>query len=135
MSLPSAPVAFLSGIGFSEMLLIAFLSIVVFGGRLPEVLRNLGRGYAKFRQGLHDVSKPIRDEIQHATRLPDLYTPPPAALPAGRAVPPDAAPPAAPAAYAMDTPGTAAGAVAPETAPSPWPEPLRRDPFEEPPPV
>jgi sec-independent protein translocase protein TatA len=123
------PLAFLDGIGLSEMLVIAFLAILVFGGRLPEVMRNLGRSYAKFRQGLHDMSRPIREEIQSATTLPAIPEP---------ATPPTApaAPPAPSTGYDV---GSSAPAVAPnastEAGPRPWPAAPAPDPFEEPPPV
>jgi sec-independent protein translocase protein TatA len=139
MSPSCGPLAFLDGIGFSEMLLIAFLSILVFGGRLPEVLRNLGRGYAKFRQGLHDVSRPIRDEIQRATTLPEGSLSLPTALQAGEAAPPaSTAPPEPPGTYEPAAPPTGPAEPAPAggPAPAPWPSASpSRDPYEEPPPV
>jgi sec-independent protein translocase protein TatA len=83
--------AFLDGIGFSEMLVIGFLAILVFGGNLPDALKNLGRAYAKFRKGLSDVSRPLRDEIQRATTLPpEPYVP---ALPATTTPAPPPEPP------------------------------------------
>ncbi len=79
--------AIFGGIGFSEMLLIAFISILVFGGRLPEVLRNLGQAYARVRRALQDMSRPIRDEIQRATTLPPVPTPSILPAPAAESVP------------------------------------------------
>lgn len=124
--------AFFDGIGFSEMLVIAFLCILVFGGRLPEVLRNLGRGYARFRQGLHDMSRPIREEIQSVTTLPALREPP--GLPVTSA--PDAASAAPREAYDVAAaPGGAPTPPPPAEPQRPWPSAPARDPFEEPPPV
>lgn len=80
--------ALFDSLGFPEMLVIAFVAILVFGGRLPEVMRNLGRGYARFRQGLHDVSRPIREELTGATQLPPVAPPP-----APPTTPPDPYPP------------------------------------------
>src|SRR5688572_2118648 len=98
--------AFLDGIGFSEMLVIAFLAILVFGGKLPDALKNVGRSYAKFRKGLHDVSRPLRDEIQRATTLPaDTFVP---TLPATTPTTPPA-----PAPYDVGVPAEGGGAPGP----------------------
>ena len=64
---PSPP-AFM-GFGFQEMLLIAFVALLVFGGNLPDVMRQLGRTYGKFRHSLHELSAPVRDEIRQARAL------------------------------------------------------------------
>ena len=42
-------VAFFS-MGLPEMLLICVVALLIFGGKLPEVMQNLGRTYAKFRR-------------------------------------------------------------------------------------
>lgn len=64
--------AFLS-LGFSEMLVIGVVALLVFGGRLPDVMHNLGRSYAKFRRGMNDLTNPIRQEM----RKLDVTSPPP----------------------------------------------------------
>ena len=64
--------AFLS-LGFSEMLVIGVVALLVFGGRLPEVMQGLGRNYAKFRRGMNDLTNPIRQEM----RKLDVTSPPP----------------------------------------------------------
>lgn len=50
--------------GFTEVLVVGTVALLVFGGDLPDVMRKLGNAYGKFRQGLHDMSKPVREEIQ-----------------------------------------------------------------------
>ena len=57
------PLAFMS-FGFTELLVIGTVALLVFGGELPDVMRNLGRAYAKFRQGLHDMTTPVREEFR-----------------------------------------------------------------------
>jgi TatA/E family protein of Tat protein translocase len=76
MSAGPAP-AFLN-LGFGEMVLIGAVALLVFGGRLPEVMRNLGRSYARFREGMNELSRPLRNEmrglddrIRAASRVPD----------------------------------------------------------------
>ena len=55
--------AFLS-MGISEMILVAVVALLVFGGRLPEVMHTLGKTYAKFRRGMSELSSPIRQEMR-----------------------------------------------------------------------
>lgn len=69
------PVAFL-GFGFQELLLVAFVALLVFGGNLPDVMRQLGRTYGKFRQSLNELSQPVRDEMREVRRVsPPQRTP------------------------------------------------------------
>lgn len=121
--------AIFGGLGFAEMLVIVFISILVFGGRLPEVLRNLGQAYARVRRAIHDMSRPIRDEIQRATTLPPA--PPPGILPAPA---PDSVP-----SYDVGTGDEHAGTASPFPSPPPAPPPPAPAPsqpwFDEPPPV
>ncbi len=61
--------AFLSP-GLFEIMVIGVVALLVFGGNLPDVMRNVGRAYAKFKTGLQDISKPVRDEIRQVRELP-----------------------------------------------------------------
>jgi sec-independent protein translocase protein TatA len=47
------------GIGTSEMLILAVIALLLFGKRLPEVARSLGKGMMEFKKGLYD----IQDEV------------------------------------------------------------------------
>lgn len=69
--------AFMS-FGFTEILVVGVVALLVFGGRLPEVMRNVGQAYAKFRQGLHEISKPVRDELRSVSDVTHTqsYSPP-----------------------------------------------------------
>ena len=69
--------AFMS-FGFTEILVVGVVALLVFGGNLPDVMRTLGRSYGKFRQGLEELSRPVRAEIQKVRDLPpavDLSSP------------------------------------------------------------
>ena len=41
------------GIGHWEILLIVLVIFILFGHRLPSVMRSLGRGVVEFKEGLH----------------------------------------------------------------------------------
>ena len=47
----------LAFIGTTELLLIAALALLLFGGKkLPELMRGLGKGVSEFKKGVKEVS-------------------------------------------------------------------------------
>lgn len=53
--------------GPGEWILIAGIALLLFGKRLPEVGRSLGKGIVEFKKGL----KGIEDEVETAAAAPD----------------------------------------------------------------
>jgi sec-independent protein translocase protein TatA len=51
------------GLGTTEMLVILVVAVLLFGKRLPEVGRSLGKGLVEFKKGING----IEDEVSHAT--------------------------------------------------------------------
>ena len=46
---------FIGGIGFQEVLLIALVFLLFFGGKkIPELMKGLGKGVRSFKEGLND---------------------------------------------------------------------------------
>lgn len=46
---------FIGGIGFQEVLLIALVVLLFFGGKkIPELMKGLGKGVRSFKEGLND---------------------------------------------------------------------------------
>lgn len=51
------------GLGMSEIIVIAFVILLLFGGRkIPELMRGLGKGVRSFKEGMNDVERNIRTE-------------------------------------------------------------------------
>ncbi|MHB8971060.1 MAG: Sec-independent protein translocase subunit TatA/TatB [Pirellulaceae bacterium] len=44
------------GVGHLELLIVAFVVLLLFGNRLPGLMRSLGRGVVEFKQGLHGAN-------------------------------------------------------------------------------
>src|SRR6184192_2712311 len=45
-----------------EMMLLAGLGLLIFGKRLPEVGRNIGKGIVEFKRGLKEAESSINEE-------------------------------------------------------------------------
>jgi sec-independent protein translocase protein TatA len=52
------------GIGTQELLIVAGIALLLFGHRLPSVMRSLGRGVVEFKKGVAG----IEDEISSASQ-------------------------------------------------------------------
>ena len=53
--------AFFPSFGPTEMIVIAGLGLLIFGNKLPDVGRSLGRGLVEFKKGLKGVKDDIDD--------------------------------------------------------------------------
>lgn len=55
---------FIGGLGMQEVLLIALIVLLFFGGKkIPELMKGLGKGVRSFKEGMNNVEKEI-DEIK-----------------------------------------------------------------------
>ncbi len=50
---------FIGGMGMGEMIIIGIIAILLFGSRLPEVAKSLGKSYRDFKKGLSDIQSSI----------------------------------------------------------------------------
>ena len=53
------------GIGPTELLVVSAIVLLLFGNRLPEAMRGIGRGLKEFRDGASGIEK--AKEIEEAT--------------------------------------------------------------------
>jgi sec-independent protein translocase protein TatA len=52
------------GLGGTEMIILLILGVLLFGKKLPEVGRSLGKGLVEFKKGLQG----IEDDVQTSSR-------------------------------------------------------------------
>jgi sec-independent protein translocase protein TatA len=43
------------GIGTTELLIVGFIVLILFGSRLPGVMRSLGQGVVEFKKGVQGI--------------------------------------------------------------------------------
>jgi sec-independent protein translocase protein TatA len=54
---------FLGGIGMPEIIIIALIALLIFGGKkIPELMRGLGKGVSEFKKGVKEVENEIKSE-------------------------------------------------------------------------
>ena len=52
---------FIGGIGMQEVLLIALVVLLFFGGKkIPELMKGLGKGVRSFKEGMNEMEKDIK---------------------------------------------------------------------------
>jgi sec-independent protein translocase protein TatA len=55
----------LFGVGMPEIVLIALIVLLVFGGKkIPELMRGLGKGVSEFKKGVKDFETEIKDDVE-----------------------------------------------------------------------
>ncbi len=60
--------AFIGGLGVPEILLIALVVLLFFGGKkIPEMMRGLGKGVRSFKEGMNDIEKELNDTPTQST--------------------------------------------------------------------
>lgn len=55
------------GIGPMEMVIVGIIALLLFGKRLPEVARSLGKGIVEFKKGIHGIEDDIHDHAHRST--------------------------------------------------------------------
>src|SRR3954467_4220539 len=77
---PHMPLALLGSLGGPDLLVIGLFALLIFGKRLPEVGKNLGKTIVEFKKGLNGKALAVDDESAIVDDAPQAAAPlPPAA--------------------------------------------------------
>jgi len=68
------PFALFHHIGPPELMIVAFISLLLFGNRLPSVMRSLGRSVTEFKKGISGVEEEI-EQAAVSDKKPDPARP------------------------------------------------------------
>ena len=56
---------FIGNLGTGEIIIIALVVLLLFGGKkIPELMRGLGKGVKSFKDGMHDLENEINKETE-----------------------------------------------------------------------
>ncbi|MCX7427392.1 MAG: twin-arginine translocase TatA/TatE family subunit [Planctomycetia bacterium] len=47
------------GVGPIELLVVGMVAMLLFGNRLPSVMRSLGQGISEFKRGVNEINEDI----------------------------------------------------------------------------
>ena len=67
--------AFFGTLGWPELVVISLLGVLIFGKRLPEVGKSIGKGIVEFKKGLAGIETDL-DELPSSPESPQIDTPP-----------------------------------------------------------
>lgn len=59
----STVTAFLGNLRWPEVIIIAIVILLLFGGKkIPELMRGVGKGLRSFKEGLNDISEEVNKD-------------------------------------------------------------------------
>ncbi len=64
-----ASLAIFQGLGLPELLVIGVVLLLLFGTRLPSVMRSIGKGISEFRKGMEGVEDALTREPDEPRKL------------------------------------------------------------------
>lgn len=62
-------------LGPMEMAIVGVVAVLLFGKKLPEVMRSLGKSYNEFRKGLSDIQSTVNYNDYTSMSSTSSYTP------------------------------------------------------------
>ncbi len=68
--------AFWNNLAGFDGLVILIIALLIFGKRLPEVMRSLGKGISEFKKGMNDITdQPYQQQAQQQQLQPGTQPP------------------------------------------------------------
>jgi sec-independent protein translocase protein TatA len=62
---------FIGGLGFQEVLIIALVILLLFGGKkIPELMKGLGKGVRSFKDGINSIEDSTEKEFKDSDQQP-----------------------------------------------------------------
>lgn len=61
---------FIGGIGPMEMVIVLVIAVLLFGKRLPEVGRSLGKGIIEFKKGVRGIEDEVESAVNTSSHKP-----------------------------------------------------------------
>jgi sec-independent protein translocase protein TatA len=55
--------AFIGGIGPTEMIVFGAIAVLLFGSRLPSVARSMGKSIVEFKKGMKDIETEVTSSV------------------------------------------------------------------------
>lgn len=60
---------FIGGLGFQEILIIALIILLLFGGKkIPELMKGLGKGVRSFKDGVNSIEETADKDLKDAPK-------------------------------------------------------------------
>lgn len=65
-----SPILAIFGVGSTELIIVAVVVLLLFGNRLPSVMRSLGRGVIEFKRGVQGIEEDVDEGAQPQSKQP-----------------------------------------------------------------